>query len=83
MVSHEPSPGAKTDEGERDESLQRAMSQLSDQMRLVIHLVYYQGLMYREAAEVMAVPVGTIRSRLHAAIAKLTEFWNQQQAESD
>jgi RNA polymerase sigma-70 factor (ECF subfamily) len=83
MVSHEPSPGAKTDEGERDESLRRAMSQLTDQMRLVIHLVYYQGLMYREAAEVMAVPVGTIKSRLHAAVAKLTEFWNQQHAESD
>ena len=83
MVSHEPSPGAKTDEGERDEFLRRAMSQLSDQMRLVIHLVYYQGLMYREAAEVMAVPVGTIKSRLHAAVAKLTEFWNKQHAESD
>ena len=83
MVSREPSPGAKADAGERDQSLRQAMNQLSGQMRLVIDLVYYQGLKYREAAEVMAVPVGTVKSRLHAAIAKLTEYWNQEYAETD
>jgi RNA polymerase sigma-70 factor (ECF subfamily) len=83
MVSHEPSPGTRTDENERNEYLHRALSQLSDQMRTVIHLVYYQGLKYREAADVMAVPVGTIKSRLHTAIAKLAECWNELQADSD
>jgi RNA polymerase sigma-70 factor, ECF subfamily len=83
MVSSEPNPGAQTDRGEREEFVRRALGQLSEQMRLVIHLVYYQGLKYREAAEVMAVPVGTVKSRLHAAIAKLTEYWNQSQGEAD
>jgi RNA polymerase sigma-70 factor (ECF subfamily) len=46
-------------------------------MRSVVHLVYYQGLKYREAAEVMSIPVGTVKSRLHAAVAKLAEFWNR------
>ena len=36
-------------------------------------LVYFQGLKYREAADVLAIPVGTVKSRLHAAIQKLTE----------
>ncbi len=36
-------------------------------------LVYFQGLKYREAAQVLAVPVGTVKSRLHAAMLKLTE----------
>jgi RNA polymerase sigma-70 factor (ECF subfamily) len=83
MVSPEPNPTVEVDRGERKELMRRAVEQLSDQMRTVIHLVYYQGLKYREAAEVMAVPVGTIKSRLHTAIAKLTEFWNHHHAEAD
>jgi RNA polymerase sigma-70 factor (ECF subfamily) len=39
----------------------------------VVLLVYFQGLKYREAAEVLSIPVGTVKSRLHAAIHKLSE----------
>jgi RNA polymerase sigma-70 factor (ECF subfamily) len=45
--------------------------------------VYYQGLRYREAAEVLAVPVGTIKSRLHTAVAQLTDVWNRKFADRD
>ncbi len=38
--------------------------------------MYFQGLKYREAAEVMSIPVGTVKSRLHAAIIKLGEAIN-------
>lgn len=83
IVSPEPDPDARVHARERKELMRRALDELSDQMKTVIHLVYYQGLKYREAAEVMEVPVGTIKSRLHAAIAKLTEFWNHHDAQSD
>ena len=77
MVSDEPDPLQQVADDERDELLRRAMDELSEQMRSVVQLVYYQGLLYREAAEVLSIPVGTVRSRLHTAIAKLTEFWNR------
>jgi RNA polymerase sigma-70 factor (ECF subfamily) len=44
-------------------------------MRGVIDLVYYQGMKYREAADILGVPVGTVKSRLHAAVVKLNEVW--------
>ena len=76
MVSDEPDPAWQAADDERDKLLSAALEQLSEQMRSVVHLVYYQGLLYREAAEVLSIPVGTVRSRLHTAIAKLAEFWN-------
>lgn len=76
MVSDEPDPAHQAAEDERDRLLGKALDTLSEPMRAVVQLVYYQGLLYREAAEVLSIPVGTVRSRLHTAIAKLAEFWN-------
>lgn len=67
----EPTSGAES--AERCESLHRAVESLPRVCKQVIMLVYFQGLRYREAAEVLSVPVGTVKSRLHAAMRKLTE----------
>jgi RNA polymerase sigma-70 factor (ECF subfamily) len=83
MVSGEPDPSVQAGDDERNELLRDAMEQLSDQMRSVVHLVYYQGLKYREAADIMAIPVGTVKSRLHAAMAKLAEFWSRTHPDLD
>jgi RNA polymerase sigma-70 factor, ECF subfamily len=83
MVSQQSEPGTRAHEDERNAALKGAIDQLSDQMRTVVHLVYYQGMKYREAAEVMRVPVGTVKSRLHTAVAKLTEFWKRHHADLD
>lgn len=77
LVSGEHDPLDHVEELERAEWVQEALDELSDPMRLVIDLVYYQGLKYREAAEVLDIPVGTVKSRVHAAIAKLNESWSQ------
>ena len=83
MISNEPDPLANAGDRERNELLREAMDQLSDQMRSVIHLVYYQGLRYREAAEIMSIPVGTVKSRLHTAVGRLAEFWNRHHPDLD
>jgi len=44
--------------------LERALAQLPEEQRQVILLVGLEGMSYEEAAEVLDVPVGTIRSRL-------------------
>lgn len=41
-----------------------AMEQLSDDHRLAIGLVLVEGLPYKEAAEVLEIPIGTLTSRL-------------------
>ncbi len=61
---------------ERGQWVQDALDGLSESMRSVVHLVYYQGMKYREAAEILDIPVGTVKSRLHAAIIKLYETWD-------
>jgi RNA polymerase sigma-70 factor, ECF subfamily len=45
-------------------SIQQAMAQLPEELRLAVALVLIEGLSYKEAAQVMGVPMGTLTSRL-------------------
>jgi RNA polymerase sigma-70 factor, ECF subfamily len=45
-------------------SVQSAMAQLPEDQREAVSLVLVEGLPYREAAEVLDVPIGTLTSRL-------------------
>lgn len=81
LVSDDPDPLSQASRLESGEWVQRALDELSDQMRSVVHLVYYQGLKYREAADALNIPVGTVKSRLHAAIQKLNDYWNETHSE--
>ncbi len=62
---------------ERRDYVRAAVDSLSEHLRGVVILAYYQGLKYREIAEVLGIPVGTVKSRLHAALGKLQEAWQQ------
>ncbi len=74
LDSPEPDPLAEALSTEQRRLVQQAVDDLPEQTRQVVILVYFQGLKYREAAEVMSIPVGTVKSRLHAAINKLGEI---------
>lgn len=77
LESQEPGPTARLNEIERREWVQNAMRKLPEQVMHAVNLVYFQGMKYREAAEVLSIPVGTVKSRLHSAILKLNESWTE------
>jgi RNA polymerase sigma-70 factor, ECF subfamily len=76
LVSKETSPAAQLEANERRDWIRQAVGELPPTLLSAVTLIYYQGLKYREAAEILDVPVGTVKSRLHAAILKLNEAWN-------
>src|SRR5581483_2494423 len=45
-------------------SVQDAMARLPEEQRMAIGLVLVEGLSYKEAAEIMGIPIGTLTSRL-------------------
>jgi RNA polymerase sigma-70 factor, ECF subfamily len=50
-----------------------AMDKVPGKLRQVLLLIAYQGLQYREAAEVLGIPLGTVKSRMHKALQSLHE----------
>jgi RNA polymerase sigma-70 factor (ECF subfamily) len=80
-----PAPGeAPPDVADRTEQAARvraAVSRLPELLRQAVLLVYFQGLKYQDAADSLGIPVGTVKSRLHAALTKLTDEWADENAE--
>lgn len=59
-------------------AIQKAVSLLSEEHRLVVGLVLVDGLGYKEAAEVLEIPVGTLTSRLARAREALQQILSDQ-----
>ncbi|AVK87002.1 RNA polymerase subunit sigma-70 [Lysinibacillus sp. B2A1] len=54
-------------------TIQEAILQLPEKQRAVILLVYYHDLPQEEIAQILSIPLGTVKSRLHNAIKTLKE----------
>lgn len=83
LIATEPAPLTRIDDQERQKVIRDAVQELPESLKTVVVLVYYQGLKYREAADILGIPVGTIKSRLHTAIQKLTDAWNRVYSDDD
>lgn len=59
------------EEHESNERVRAAIEALPGALRETLLLIYYRGLKYRQAASVLGIPVGTVKSRLHAALTRL------------
>ena len=71
LSSEETDPSETALDMERGHQVREAVEQLPETLRQVLYLVYFQGMKYREAAETLGIPFGTIKSRLNTAIKKL------------
>ncbi|MFO0821595.1 MAG: sigma-70 family RNA polymerase sigma factor [Gemmataceae bacterium] len=67
-------PGLALERTEEERQLQEAMVRLSHEHREVLVLKDIEGMQYDEIAEILKVPIGTIRSRLHRARLELREL---------
>jgi RNA polymerase sigma-70 factor, ECF subfamily len=78
LEAREADPFDNVDAAETRELVRGCLNRLPDVFRQVVLMAYYQGLKYQEIADALEIPLGTVKSRLHAAMVKLTEVWNTQ-----
>ena len=83
LVNEGPGPLAELQEKERQDWVRKSIERLPDTLKQALILAYYQDLKYREIADILKIPVGTVKSRLHAALAKLGEMAKASRRDGD
>ena len=76
LESRGPGPLDQAEGEERKRMVRAGVDRLPDFLRKVVILAYYQGLKYKDIADILDIPVGTVKSRLHTALARLHEAWS-------
>jgi RNA polymerase sigma-70 factor, ECF subfamily len=74
LVNEGVGPLAELQEQERQQWVRQSIERLPDTLRQTLILAYHQDLKYREIADLLKIPVGTVKSRLHAALSKLQDM---------
>jgi RNA polymerase sigma-70 factor (ECF subfamily) len=72
-------PGHAIEMAEEERSVHEALQKLSPEHRAVLIMRDMEGMKYEEIAEVLNVPVGTIRSRLHRARLEMRDVLLQEE----
>ena len=72
------SPHEVLEGAEQREAVRKIVSQMPDHLREILVLGYYQRFPYKEIAEVLAIPLGTVKSRLHAAVSHFAAAYQRE-----
>jgi RNA polymerase sigma-70 factor (ECF subfamily) len=66
------------DEVERNETAERVsevIANMPENLREILVLAYFQQFSYKHMAEILRIPIGTVKSRLHTAVARFAKDW--------
>ena len=77
-----PQPDQQLNDKERNDAVQRAVDELPWSLREILLLAYFQRLSYNQIADTLEIPLGTVKSRLHSAVAAFAKKLRQVSSET-
>lgn len=75
MPANVPAPHEAILNIEARQAVQNTVNEMPENLRLVILLCYFHEFAYKEIAEMLGLPLGTVKSRIHAAVKLFAERW--------
>ncbi|MFN0133102.1 MAG: RNA polymerase sigma factor [Phycisphaerales bacterium] len=70
-----PPPDRRLESADQDRLVQQAVDRMPLVLREILLLAYFQKLSYAQIADELHIPLGTVKSRLHAAVAAFAKHW--------
>ena len=71
------SPSSSLESGDEGAVVKQVIDHMPAHFREILLLSYFQKLSYAQISDSLAIPLGTVKSRLHAAVASFAQSWKQ------
>jgi len=79
MEAAEPLPGEAMEREELQRLVQATVEGMPEHLREILLLSYFHQFPYKEISDILVIPLGTVKSRLHAAVAYFADRWKNRQ----
>ena len=83
MESEQDLPDAKILDSEQTDCIRAAVDELPSHLREILLLSYFQQMSYVQIADSLQIPLGTVKSRLHSAVAAFSQAWQSANSEEN
>ena len=70
-----PPPDETAENLETRRHVEDMVRQMPESLQMVLLLNYFYGFPYKQIAEILEIPLGTVKSRLHAAVGQFAQMW--------
>jgi RNA polymerase sigma-70 factor (ECF subfamily) len=75
MQSVDNMPDQPMEQRELQEAVQKTVMSMPDHLREILLLSYFHQFPYKQISDILDIPLGTVKSRLHAAVAHFADRW--------
>ena len=75
IKSYEITPYDEAEKAERAEKVRKIIDNMPANLREILILAYFEQFSYKQMADILSIPIGTVKSRLHTAIVFFTRKW--------
>lgn len=75
-------PSASIEGEELQQQVQQTVGGMPEHLREILLLSYFHQFPYKQIGEILGIPLGTVKSRLHAAVAHFADRWKSNQSQS-
>jgi len=75
LTSDHEQPENQLEQQERSNRVSGIITNLPDNLREIIVMAYFNKFSYKQMADILSIPIGTVKSRLHTAVARFASEW--------
>jgi len=68
-------PYEKLEKGETAARVRRVIANIPENLREILILAYFNKFSYKQMAQILSIPIGTVKSRLHTAVGRFAKEW--------
>ncbi len=68
-------PYEELERGETAARVNDVMADMPESLREILTMAYFSKFSYKQMAEMLSIPIGTVKSRLHTAVARFAKDW--------